>query len=187
MAMKKKGKRTRSTPIQRAIKIAAKAGGIIKKSQYGGSGTGGSVSTVSSNFYTPELTPESWLLPKSRQEVIKWCRIFFNLEAYVQSIIMMHARYPFSKFSISVSDPKVQAFYEDMIENEKWSLYDTILKASLSYWLYGEAIMFGNWDEKEKKWSKFVLLEPEVVEIHQDLYDEDPLYELIPTEELKKQ
>lgn len=33
-------------------------------------------------FYTPELTPDSWLLPKSRQEVIKWCRIFYNLEPY---------------------------------------------------------------------------------------------------------
>lgn len=177
--MKKRG--VKETKVKKSILAG---GGLVKTANYGGSGS--SVSSVSSTFYTPELTPESWLLPKSRQEVIKWCRIFFNLEAYVQSIIMMHARYPFSKFDISCPDKSVQQFYEDMIENDKWSLYDTILKGSLSYWLYGEAIFFGNWDEKKKRWSRFALLEPEVVEIHQDLYDEDARYELIPTEELKK-
>src|SRR5579863_7324785 len=61
---------------------------------------GGEYSTtqVQSFFYSPELTSDSWVLPKSRQEILKWIRIFFNLEPYIQQITMMHSLYPFSKF-----------------------------------------------------------------------------------------
>lgn len=118
--------------------------------------------------------------------IVHNCRIFFNLEPVIQSVLTMHSRYPFSKFKLVCDSPEVLAFYEEMIQNQGWDLYDFILRASLSYWVYGEACAFGNWNEEKKKWDRFVLLEPEVVEIHQDLYDEQAQYELIPTEEIRK-
>ena len=87
--------------------------GLGKKAGAGGSGPGSSnVTMAQTQFYSPELTPESWLLPKSRQEVIKWCRIFFNLEPYIQRILTLHSRYPFSKFKLVCEDTKVLAFFE---------------------------------------------------------------------------
>lgn len=148
---------------------------------------------TSSFFYSPELTTESWVLPKSRQEILKWCRIFFNLEPTIQSIVKMHARYPFSKFDIITSDPSVTEFYKEMAFNDDFNLFDFITAASLSFRKFGEAIPFGNMmsfkgaDGKTYyKWNKFILLEPELVEIRQDVWGGSPQFELIPTEDMKK-
>lgn len=146
-----------------------------------------SVTQTPSFFYSPELTTESWLLPKSRQEILKWARIFFNLEPYVQSIIMMHAMYPFSKFEILTPDKSITDFYTEMAFNNKFDLYTFILQASLSYNKFGEAIPFGNMEKGEDglhRWANFVLLEPELVEIKHDLFEGEPSFELIPTQEL---
>jgi hypothetical protein len=153
---------------------------------------GGSFPTTntSSFFYSPELTVESFLLPKSRQEVLKWCRIFYNLEAYVSSIIDMHAKYPFSKFDIITEDAAVTQFYKDVAFSDTFDLYSFILRASLSYWKFGEAIPFGNmiYDEETDKWKweSFILLEPELVEVRQEIFEEKSRFELVPTEELKQ-
>jgi hypothetical protein len=147
------------------------------------------VQQASSFFYSPELTTESWLLPKSRQEILKWARIFFNLEPYVQSITMRHSLYPFSKFELNTPDKSVTQFYNDMAFGENFDLYKFILQASLSYQKFGEAIMFGNMEKDERgfwKWSKFVLLEPELVEIKSDLFEGTSQYELIPTPEMQQ-
>src|SRR5579863_5498839 len=82
---------------------------------------------VPSFFYSPELTTESWVLPKSRQEILKWCRIFFNLEPLIQAGVKMHATYPFSKFDIVTPDPSVTEFYKEMAFNAKFDLYNFIL------------------------------------------------------------
>ena len=124
---------------------AKQSGGLIKKS---GKKVNGSfsfddfssgihktattnVQTTSSFFYSPELTTESWLLPKTRQEILKWARIFFNLEPYVQQIIIMHSLYPFSKFEVNTDDESITEFYKDMSFNEHFDLFEFILKASL--------------------------------------------------------
>lgn len=150
-------------------------------------------STVPSFFYSPELTTESWVLPKSRQEVLKWARIFFNLEPLIQAGVKMHAMYPFSKFDIITPDASVTDFYREMAFNSEFNLYNFILAASLSYRKFGEAVMFGNMSSSKGgdgkdyyKWSKFILLEPELVEVKQDVWGGTPQYELIPTEDMKK-
>jgi hypothetical protein len=150
---------------------------------------GADVQQTSSFFYSPELTTESWLLPKSRQEILKWARIFFNLEPYVQSIITMHSLYPFSKFEISTEDESVTQFYKDMAFNENFDLFEFILKASLSYQKFGEALPFGNMvkgKDGKYRWSRFVLLEPELVEVSTDMFEGTQAFSLIPTDELKK-
>ena len=72
------------------------------------------------------------------------CRIFFNLEPYVQQITVMHSLYPFSKFDMVVADPSVKKFYEEMSSNGDFNLFEFILQASLSREKFGEAICFGN-------------------------------------------
>ena len=115
------------------------------------SASAGSVTQVPNFWYSPELTTESWLLPKSRQEILNWCRLFYNLEPYVQSIITMHAYYPFSKFDIVCDDPKIEMFYKEQVSNEQFDLFEFMLQASLSYWKFGEAIPFGTMGEDKKE------------------------------------
>ncbi len=159
----------------------SKLGSLNKAADY-------NVQQTSSFFYSPELTTESWLLPKSRQEILKWCRIFYNLEPYIQAITNLHAMYPFSKFTISTPDKTVTKFYEDMCFNKEFDILNLLLQASISYNKFGEAIFFGNMEKGEDglaTWKKFVLLEPELVEIKSDMVSGDIAFELIPTEDLK--
>ncbi len=157
-------------------------GGITKEAA-------SNTSLSSSMFYSPELTSESWLLPKSRQEILKWARIFFNLEPYVFAITKMHSKFPFSTFELQVDDPSIQEFYEDMCFNESFNITDFLLKASLCYHKFGEAVPFGNMVKGKDnlyRWSHFILLEPELVEIKQvDLMTPELQFEMVPTEELK--
>lgn len=181
-----------TTSFKNQISKAASLDRTANMSGMGGAISGGAYPTsqTPSNFYSPELTVESFLLPKSRQEILKWCRIFFNLEAYIQSIITMHADYPFSKFDIITEDPSVTEFYKDVAFSDTFDLYDFIRKASLSYWKFGEAIPFGNMDKIEgddrHRWTNFILLEPELVEVRQEIFEDTPHFELVPTEELKQ-
>lgn len=116
------------------------------------------------------------------------CGIFVH-----NSILDMHSLYPFSKFDIVTPDKSVTEFYKEMAFNEGFDLYGFMLKASLSYQKFGEAIIFlnkekiqdGPWKNKVR-WSKGILLEPELVEIKQEMFEAEPVYEMIPTQEMKK-
>src|SRR5579859_2831570 len=96
-----------------------KIGCLAKTANYG-------VSQTSSFFYSPELTTESWLLPKSRQETCRWARVFYNLNPIVHSVINMHSKYPFSKFELVCGDPTIKQFYEQMAFNKNFNLTDFI-------------------------------------------------------------
>lgn len=144
------------------------------------------VATTPAFWYTPELTPESWLLPKSRQETIKWIRIFFNLEPYINSIITMHSRFPFSKFKFVHEDEGAAQFCYDALFNEDFDMYEFILQASLSFQKFGEFLPFGNWDAENKRWKNFVLLDPDLVEITQDMFSTKIKFDLVKTSEIKK-
>jgi len=177
-----KGRTINGNSSQATFSFGNASGGLTKEA-------GSNVSLSSSMFYSPELTSESWLLPKSRQEILKWARIFFNLEPYVFAITRMHSKFPFSKFEIQVDDPSIQEFYEDMCYNEKFNITDFLLKASLCYHKFGEALPFGNMVKGKDglwRWSHFILLEPELIEVKQaDIMTPDLQFEMVPTEELK--
>jgi len=122
------------------------------------------------------------------------CRIFFNLEPYIQQITVMHSLYPFSKFDMVVADPSIKKFYEEMSSNGNFNLFEFILQASLSREKFGEAICFGNLTQDETanksgkklwRWSNFILLEPELVEIKTDMLSGKKTFEMVPTEEIK--
>lgn len=148
------------------------------------------VQQVPAFFYSPELTPDSWLLPKSRQEILKWCRIFFNLEPYIRNGVNFWALYPMSKFDIVTPDKSITEIYRQAAFNENFDLYQYMLRAALSYAKFGEAINFlipGEMEYGGKQyevWKKVILLEPELVEVKQGVFEQAASYELVPTTEM---
>jgi hypothetical protein len=152
---------------------------------------------TSSQWYSPELTPDMWLMPKSRLETLRWTRLFYNMDPYIYSIVNMHALYPFSMFQISAQDEQVTKLYTQMAFNRKFNLYDFILQMSLSYNKFGESIVMGvneeiskrikDKDIKMTRWKKMVLFEPEFVEVRQAFFEDDPRYYLQVTDEMKKE
>ena len=106
------------------------------------------------NFYTPELTPETWLLPRSRAEILRWCRLFFNLDPYINSILTMHAQYPISNFRLSYKDKDTEAFFNrKLFDNKEFSWIDFLEQVMLSYFKMGEAVVWADWSESKGTWN----------------------------------
>lgn len=189
MAINKKGDSSKalncqySLPKVAMIKRGMFDGGIQRtaSSMYGSA----NVTMGPSFFYSPELTPESWLLPKSRQELLKWVKIFYNLEPLVGSITDMHAKYPFSKFKFHCNDKRALEIFNDAFFNLDFDWLQFIYQMSLSYHKYGEAICWGNWNNATRRWDSFICIEPDLMDIKEDPFTGVKSYELIPTIEIK--
>lgn len=138
-------------------------------------------------FYSPELTPDAWLLPKSRVETLRFCQIYYNLDPYIHSIINTHAQYAFSKFYLQYKDPTITELFNKLLtHNQSFDWYEFTLQVALSYYKYGEACVWGDWDAARRTWNRFTLLNPAIVEYKEDLLSGHATIELIPTNEMKQ-
>ena len=145
-----------------------------------------STSTIP-NFYTPELTPDTWLLPRSRSEVLRWCRLFFNLDPYINSILTMHAQYPICNFRLKYKDKETEAFFNrKLFDNKEFSWVDFLEQIMLSYWKLGEAVVWGDFNEAKGTWNNFSLIDPSLIEYKEDPVSGEVEMSIIPTRELKQ-
>lgn len=138
-------------------------------------------------FYSPELTPETWLLPKSRLEILKWCRIYFNLDPYIQSILTMHAQYPISKFRLQYKDKDTEEFFNRKLFEDchvEWVSF--LERLALSYYVFGEGIVWGAWDNVKGTWDDLILIDPALIDYQEDALTGKSIMSLIPTQELKQ-
>lgn len=139
--------------------------------------------------YDPTTVLNEYNMPKSRQEILRWSRIYFNTDPIVQNIVQENALEAMPRFTLVTSSSTIGNFYNNMAFNKSFDLYEFMKLFSLSYSKFGEAIPFGNLEEGKDgkwKWSNFILLEPELVEVHMDMLVGERTFELIPTEELKE-
>lgn len=96
-------------------------------------------------WYSPELQPDSYLLPKTRAETLRFCQIYYNLDPYIHSILNMHAQYGFSKFYLQYKDPDITTLFNKLLfYNQDFDWYQFTLDVALSYWKYGEACLTGD-------------------------------------------
>lgn len=103
------------------------------------------VTTQPTFWYSPELTPDAWVLPKSRTEALRYYQIYYNLDPYISSIINMHAQYAFSKFTLQYKDPTITELFNKLLNsNPNFDWYDFTLQVALSYFKYGEACLTGD-------------------------------------------
>lgn len=144
--------------------------------------------TVNDIPYRPELILDSFNLPKSHQEILKFARIYFNTDPIVQDVITENATLAMPTFDLVTSDAKIGSFYNEMAFNDNFNLNDFMKLFSLSYYKFGEAIPFGNLSEnlQNGKWSwyNFVLIEPELIYVISDMMTGERSFELVPTCEL---
>jgi hypothetical protein len=121
------------------------------------------------------------------------CRIFYNLEPYIQSILNMHALFPLSKFDIVTIVSDLTDFLKSVAFSKTFNLFKFMVRASLSWWKFGEFIAFGNkvqsgtWDDGKPRWiwKNMILLEPELVEVESSPFSDEKKWYLVTTEEMK--
>ena len=105
----------------------------------------GDTTSQPSFWYSPELTTDSYLLPKTRAETLRFCQIYYNLDPYIHSILNMHAQYGFSKFYLQYKDPDITTLFNKLLfYNQDFDWYQFTLDVALSYWKYGEACLSGD-------------------------------------------
>lgn len=115
------------------------------------------------------------------------CRLFFNLDPYINSILTMHAQYPICNFRLKYKDKETEAFFNrKLFDNKEFSWVDFLEQIMLSYWKLGEAVVWGDFNEAKGTWNNFSLIDPSLIEYKEDPVSGEVEMSIIPTRELKQ-
>lgn len=144
----------------------------------------GNVKMGNPNFYHPLFQNMNIMLPRDRRERNEWCRHFYRTEPIIATALDLHTEFPISDFNNVISDPSVKAFF-DYMAFERLDLISLLLEIGLEYWKVGDVFPFGQLNEADGMWDRFVILNPDYVDIKSSILAGDPVIELIPDETVK--
>lgn len=138
---------------------------------------------------TPEVYSPLWLnsnlnLPRDRATINAWCRSFYALEPFVQNAINLHSTYPISKLNIKCANKKVEKFFNEMIEDI--DLMNICVQVAQEFWLLGEAFVYAELDERNAKWARLIIQNPDYIVVKRSVIASEPLIMLRPDENLRR-
>jgi hypothetical protein len=178
-----------STPLSYAVSGVSpftKFGQMTDGASAGNSFRGGAGNV---NSQIPEVYSPLWLtsnlnLPRDRATMNAWCRSFYALNPIVQNAINLHSTYPISKLNIKCPNKKVERFFSDMIE--EIDLMNICAQAAQEYWLLGETFIYGELDERNAKWSRLHIQNPDYIVVKKSVIASEPAIMLKPDENLRR-
>lgn len=140
-------------------------------------------------FQNPEVYSPLWLtsnvnLPRDRVTMNAWCRSFYALNPIVQNAINLHSTYPISKLNIKCPNKKVERFFSEMIE--EIDLMNICSQVAQEYWLLGEAIVYAELDERNAKWARLLIQNPDHIVIKPSIVASAPIIMMKPDENLRR-
>ncbi|AEO93285.1 portal protein [Bacillus phage G] len=144
----------------------------------------GNISMGNPSFYHPVFQNMNIMLPRDRRERNEWCRHFYRTEPIIATSLDLHTEFPISDFNNVVSDDGIKEFF-DYMAFERLDLVNLLLDIGLEYWKLGDVFPFGQLNEQDGMWERFVILNPDYVDIKASILAGDPVIELIPDETVK--
>ena len=106
--------------------------------------------------------------PVSLREKYEWFRYFVRTDAYVGRAIELLCDLPLSKITLNMPTmedkelrEEIHEFYE--YQCERLNLFERMHQMLFELNVIGNGWAFHEWDEKDKMWSKIVLLPPEEI------------------------
>lgn len=149
-----------------------------------GAGYRGSGGTLrqSPDFYSPLWLNSNLNLPRDRATINAWSRAFFALNGLVQNAISLHSTYPISKLNIKCKNPEVEKFFADMIE--EIDLMNVCVQIAQEYWILGEAFVYAELDESNRKWSRLLIQNPDYIAVQKSVVADEPVISLRPDADL---
>jgi hypothetical protein len=154
-------------------------------------GSAGSSSTAGSNMdrlapevYSPLYTMANLNLPRDRNTINAWCRNYYMLNPIVRNVITLHATYPISKLNLKCHDKYVLRFFEDMVED--MDLMSALGDVSLEYWKLGECFPYAELNEKNGKWSRIIVQNPDYIHVKKTVLSGEPIISLKPDAVLQR-
>ena len=153
------------------------------------SSSGGWRGSNDSTRQLPEVYSPLWLnsnlsLPRDRPTINAWSRSFFALNPIVHNAITLHSTYPIAKLNIKCKNPKVEKFFNQMIE--EIDLMNMCVLAAQEYWILGEAFVYAELDESLGKWARLMILNPDYVNVQRNVIAAEPIISLRPDENLRR-
>lgn len=134
-------------------------------------------------FYHPLFETVNMMLPRDRRERNEWCRHFYRVEPIIATAIDMHTEFAISDFNITCKDNKIADFFNYMLF-DKINIHELLLNIGLEYWKIGDVFPYGQLNETEGIWERFICYNPDFINITTSPLVSDPIIELIPTAEL---
>lgn len=134
-------------------------------------------------FYHPLFETVNMMLPRDRRERNEWCRHFYRVEPIIATAIDMHTEFPISDFNITCKDDKIADFFNYMLF-DKINIHELLLNIGLEYWKIGDVFPYGQLNETEGIWEKFICYNPDYINITTSPLVQEPMIELIPTAQL---
>jgi hypothetical protein len=142
------------------------------------------LSVAPPSYYNPLYTPTSLQLPRDRKQINVWCRHFYETEAIPAAVIDLYASLPITGFRIDCPNPVYRKYAEDMCKRLK--MREVLQAMSLEYWKIGDVFVMGELDEPKADWKRFVVVNPDQIEVKNNILITEPYYEMIPDDNLKR-
>jgi len=130
--------------------------------------------------------------PVTLREKYEWYRYFTRTDAYIGRAMDLLVDLPMSKIRLNMPNIKGQTqkqkeeifnFYNAFIEDI--DLFETLQQILMEYNMIGNCHAFHEWDDKEKKWTKIVILPPEEVSVFQYPFSDKKRVEYRPEKLIK--
>jgi hypothetical protein len=167
-------------------------GRMPKTANFGGGGAGGNVEIASAtDMYSPWLSTDYLELPRSYSEERRWYRFFYDQDPLVGRAIDLKTFIPLSKMSVSIPKSRshkyaqqVHSFFEQ--QYNELGMYEKLTWVLHEYNLIGEALIYFEWDSKGKRWSKILILDPDVVEVRYMPYQDETRVFITPDNSIRE-
>lgn len=143
----------------------------------------GNIRMGNPTFYHPLFENTNMMLPRDRRERNEWCRHFYRTEPIIATSLDLHTEFPISDFNNVCSDDYIKRFF-DYMAFDKINIIDLLLNIGLEYWKIGDVFPFGQINESSGMWERFVVLNPDFINIQASIFAEEPIIELIPDSQL---
>ncbi|MDD5650229.1 MAG: hypothetical protein PHF86_07435 [Candidatus Nanoarchaeia archaeon] len=154
---------------------------------------GANVKNSLPSFYHPEFEPSSILMPRDYREINAWCRYFYKYDPLVSTAVDSHSELPMSTIRMTLPQGKdknknkrIQSEYEEMCSTEGIDLFNKLLQIGVEYYKLGNVFPFARWSEKNNRWSKLTLLDPDYIELEKLQFTDIMRVDLTPNEQMKK-
>jgi hypothetical protein len=151
-------------------------------------------------FYSPLHTPQNWQIPSKRNEIYQWSRFFFENEPKVGAAIQFYAEFPMQGFELQCPNNKVKKHFDRLVKKLKLDYW--LPQISAEFFMLGDVFPFlsvscplcnGSGIYKGQQClhpggslSKIVVLNPDWIEVKQNVLADEPYIQLIPDEDLKR-
>lgn len=168
-------------------RLSGRGGVGTPKVAFGAGGSGpADITSSGPEVRNPLLSLINFQLPYDRKTLNQWIRYYYKFDPYVRNCTNLNGQFPISDFHFSgTSDAKVLQEFDDL--KERCGMLRHAYESSGEEELIGEVFTFWRWDDDEKTWVDYTIMNPDRLDVEEIDWGSnmEAFYSLDPPEGLK--